>query len=99
MSRPVTIALTDGANDDWRELTPNQRDQVRRLVRSLALSPQAGWFWAEDLQGRSLFVVSASDTHLVYTLRYMRRADMILVVAILCFPLPSIHEYEERQRA
>lgn len=98
MAGCVTIALTDGANDDWRQLTKNQREQVRRLIQALALSPKAGWFWCRDLRGRTLFVVSFTDEHVVYTLRYTRRNDLILVVAILIFPLPSIHEYEDRDR-
>lgn len=94
MADRVTITLTDGAREDWQQLTDNQRAQVRRLVRALALSPQAGWFWAKDRHNRTLFFVSTSDTHLVYTLRYARRGDVIVIVAILTFPLPSIHLYE-----
>lgn len=94
MASRLTIALTDGANDDWRQLSAAQRAQVWRLIQALAISPQAGWCWAKDVRGRTLFVVSASDTHLVYTLRYARHGDLIIIVAILTFPLPSIHTHE-----
>lgn len=71
---------------------------MRRLVQALVLSSQAGWFWSTDDRGRPMFVVSASGTHLVYSLRYVRQNDVVFIVAILTFPLPSIHDYAERPR-
>ena len=94
--RQIQISYTEGARREWFQLTHAQKDQVRRLVAALKLSPQAGWFYRKDDRGRALFIVSASDTHLVYNIQYIQQGDLIVIVTILTFPLPSIHDFEER---
>lgn len=71
--RQTQINYTEAAWHEWSQLTHAQKDQVRRLVAALKLSPQAGWFYRKDDRGRVLFIVSASDTHLVYNIQHIQQ--------------------------
>ena len=58
------------------------RGQLHRLIQAVSLSPRAGIFFRRDLQNRVLYLVSAADVHLVYSIVYRIGEDQIFVVDI-----------------
>jgi hypothetical protein len=74
--------LTD-AWERYQTFTPAQQEQARRLIAALLVSPEAGHFWRRDLDNNALFVVSASDTHLIYRVLYRTTGDILFVLDVL----------------
>ena len=63
------------ARDAWLALSAAQQDQVRRLLAALRMAPMVGAFVRYDGDGRALLVVSAADTHIIYSVTYRYGAD------------------------
>jgi hypothetical protein len=82
MSKPVRVFFTAQGSAALRRLTPAQREQMHRLIQAISIAPRAGVFYRRDLDNRVLYIVSAADVHLVYTIMYRVSEDRIFVVDI-----------------
>lgn len=71
-------------------LTANQQGQVNRLIRAVILAnTNVGRPWNYDLQGRQQWVVSASDTQVIYRIVFARIENTLYVTNVLVFDTPE----------
>jgi len=82
MSTRVRVFFTAQGTAALNRLTSTQREQLHRLIQAISIAPRAGLFYRRDLDNRVLYIVSASDIHLIYTLTYRVREERIFVVDI-----------------
>lgn len=82
MSKSIRFIWEPQARATWTMLDEGQRGQVRRLLAALRIAPTVGAFVRHDLRNRALRIVSAWDTHLVYTMVYRAHEDQIFVVDV-----------------
>ena len=82
MSTQVRVFFTAQGTAALSRLTPTQREQLHRLIQAISIAPRAGLFYRRDLDNRVLYLASASDVHLVYTIIYRVSEERIFVVDI-----------------
>jgi hypothetical protein len=88
MTLPVRI--TEFAWAHYQALPPTQQQQARNLIRAIQIGgPGVGRPWNRDLRQRLHWIMSASDTHVIYRVAYRRQGDELLITAILVYPTPS----------
>lgn len=88
MAKSMVVGWLDEARARLRVLPPEQQAQVRRLIATLRLSPEAGGLWTVDLAGDKLFIAMAADTHVIHRVIYRvgQPNDLLLIYDILTFP-------------
>lgn len=79
------IVISDVAWGQFQALTVTQQEQARRLMRAIQIAPLAGRPWNRDTKNRLHWIVSASDTHLVYRVAYRHDGDTLMITAILVY--------------
>ncbi len=60
--KPAVITGTPAAREDWRRLTPEQKEDARRLLALLGMNPFVGWFWTRTEKKHVLWYVASAET-------------------------------------
>ena len=80
--KPVKIELSPRAKAVVKQLPPEQYEQAQRLARAIRMSPQAGAFFGHDGDGRTLYIASASNVHLIYSVVFFTFNDVVFIVDV-----------------
>ena len=83
------VLISEFAWGQLQALLPHQQAQARRLIDAIQMAPGAGWPWNIDLRGRRHWIVSASDTHVVYRVAFRRRDNEIMITGVFVYETPT----------
>lgn len=83
------VRMSPLAWQQFETLLPGQQVQARRLIAAvLSGGPATGRPWVRDNKQRQQWIVSASDTHIIYRFSFVKRQDTLYITAVLVFPTP-----------
>lgn len=83
------VRITPFAWQQLEALTEDQQAQARHLIAAILLGGRGvGRRWVSDAKGRRQWIVSASDTHVIYRFAFVQRHDTLYITAVLVFPTP-----------
>jgi len=83
------VQISPFAWEQFQALLPEHQAQARRLITAVLMGGSGtGRPWVRDAKHRLQWIVSASDSHVIYRFAFVKRHNTLFITGVLVFPTP-----------